>query len=152
MSSHQRTLQHAEAHCAEQGSKLTEKRKFVLLGLLQSGRALSAYELADYCREELGQTMPPMSVYRILEFLEDNRLVHKLKLASRYVACAHITCDHGHATPQFLICEVCHKVSEIDIKASTLKTLKDNVLNAGFTLASPQLELNCICNSCAETA
>ena len=76
----------------------------MLQGLLQSKQALSAYELADYCRDELGESMPPMSVYRILEFLEGVQLVHKLKLANRFVACDHITCDHKHGVPQFLIC------------------------------------------------
>ena len=100
MSIHKQALARAEAQCMEHGNKLTEKRKTVLLGLLQSERALSAYELADYCRDELGQPMPPMSVYRILEFLESEQLVHKLKLANRFVACVHITCDHSHAVSQ----------------------------------------------------
>lgn len=149
MSSHQKALDHAEKQCIDLGSKLTKKRKAVLLGLLQSKRALSAYELADYCRDELDESMPSMSVYRILEFLESNQLAHKLKLANRFVACAHITCDHQHAVPQFLICEQCYKVSELDIKASTMRALRDNVEKAGFKLASPQLEINCICDECA---
>ena len=37
-----------------------------------------------------------MSIYRILEFLESQQLVHKLKLTNRYVACVHITCNHEH--------------------------------------------------------
>ncbi|MEM7256231.1 MAG: transcriptional repressor [Pseudomonadota bacterium] len=99
MSSHQQVLARAEAQCLQNGSKLTKKRKAVLRGLLESNRALSAYELADYCKEQLGESMPPMSVYRILEFLEAEQLVHKLKLANRFVACVHITCDHKHAVP-----------------------------------------------------
>ena len=149
MPSYQQSLAHAEAQCAENGSKLTKKRKAVLLGLLQSDKALSAYELADYCRDELDESMPPMSVYRILEFLESEQLVHKLKLANRFVACIHITCGHKHATPQFLICEQCYKVSEIGLKESTLKALRTNVESAGFKLISPQLEMNCICDECA---
>lgn len=151
MSSYQAAIEHAENHCAAHGTKLTQKRKTVLLGLLHSEKALSAYELADYCRDELGEPLPQMSVYRILEFLESEQLVHKLKLANRFVACAHITCDHKHAVPQFLICEQCYRVSEIDIKKSTLRDIQNNVENAGFKLTSPQLELNCICDNCANT-
>ncbi len=147
--SYKKALAHAEAQCADSGSRLTQKRKVVLQGLLQTGQAMSAYELADFCRDELGEAMPTMSVYRILEFLEQEQLVHKLKLANRFVACIHITCDHKHAVPQFLICEQCYKVSEISIKESTLRTLRNNVETAGFTLASPQIELNCLCESCA---
>ncbi len=149
MSSHKQVLAHAEAQCADKGTKLTQKRKTVLQGLLQTQQAMSAYELADYCRDELGESMPPMSVYRILEFLEGEQLVHKLKLANRFVACVHITCDHKHAVPQFLICEQCHRVSEVSIKESTLRALRNNVETAGFKLASPQIELNCVCDTCA---
>lgn len=149
MNSFDKALNHAEAQCRENGSKLTDKRKTVLLGLLKSKRALSAYELTDYCRDELGETLPSMSVYRILDFLESEQLVHKLKLANRYVACSHIACDHKHAVPQFLICEQCHKVSELDIKSSTMRALHDNVKNAGYQLTNPQLELSCVCNECA---
>ena len=149
MSSYKKALAHAEAQCADSGSRLTKKRKAVLQGLLQSKQAMSAYELADFCRDELGESMPTMSVYRILEFLEDEQLVHKLKLANRFVACIHITCDHNHAVPQFLICEQCYKVSEVSIKESTLRALRNNVETAGFRLSSPQIEMNCLCESCA---
>ena len=149
MSNLKKALAHAQAQCLESGSKLTEKRKVVLQGLLQSKQAMSAYELADYCRDELGESMPPMSIYRILEFLESEQLVHKLKLANRFVACVHISCDHKHATSQFLICQQCYRVSEIDLKKSTLQTLRNNVENAGYKLVSPQLEIDCICDKCA---
>ena len=93
----QHILNHAEQQCLDNGSRLTEKRKKVLSGLLQSDRALSAYELVDYCNETYNESFAAMSVYRILEFLEQEQLVHKLNLANRYVACVHITCDHQHA-------------------------------------------------------
>lgn len=145
-------IDHAEQQCVSNGTKLTHKRKTVLLGLLKSNRALSAYELSDYCKEELGESMPPMSVYRILEFLEGEQLVHKLKLANRFVACVHITCDHQHAVPQFLICMNCNRVSEISISESILRTLRDNVDKAGYKLVSPQFEMNCLCKECENVA
>jgi len=148
MSSYKKALAHAEAQCVNNGSKLTKKRKAVLQRLLQSKQALSAYQIADYCRDELGESMPPMSVYRILEFLEGEQLVHKLKLANRFVACVHIACDHQHAVSQFIICEQCFRVAEITVKDTTLRALRDNVEHAGFKLVSPQLEINCVCEDC----
>jgi Fe2+/Zn2+ uptake regulation proteins len=41
-------LERAEKHCTELGGKLTEKRRQVLSGLLESPKALSAYELTDF--------------------------------------------------------------------------------------------------------
>lgn len=95
--------------------------------------------------------MPTMSVYRILEFLESQQLVHKLKLANRFVACIHIACDHQHAAPQFLICINCYKVAEVSIKESTINALRNSVDSAGYTLVSPQIELSCLCEDCAAT-
>jgi len=143
------TLDSAEQQCQLRGTRLTQKRKMVLKGLVSSKHAMTAYELVDYCNNELGETIPAMSVYRILEFLEEEKLVHKLKLANRYVACIHITCDHQHAVPQFLICTECYRVEEVDISRSTMSTLRRNVESAGFELVSEQIEVDCICSGCA---
>lgn len=145
-------LSHAEASCRERGTKLTEKRKRILTGLLQSQKALSAYDLIEYLREEYDDAPPPTSVYRILDFLAEENLVHKLKLANKYVACSHIACSHSHEVPQFLICDDCGSVTEIGIKKSLINTLKNNVEQAGYILKSPQLELHCLCQECAERA
>lgn len=142
-------LNHAEKHCKASGVRLTDKRKHVLTGLLKSQKALSAYELADFCRSEFNEAIPPMSVYRILDFLENENLVHKLHLANKYVACSHISCDHTHEVPQFLICDECSNVKEIGIKKTLINTLKRNVEQAGYLLKSPQLELHCLCQDCA---
>lgn len=145
-------LDHAETHCKQHGARLTVKRKRVLSGLLKSEKALSAYELIDYCKDEFGESIPAMSVYRILDFLQQERLVHKLNLANKYVACAHITCNHDHAVPQFLICRQCLKVKEISISKSTIDELENNVQEADFHLVSPQLEMNCLCDQCVNNA
>jgi len=145
-------LEHAENSCKARGVRLTNKRKQILAGLLHSDKALSAYELVDFCQEEYGESFPPMSVYRILEFLKNQHLVHKLDLANKYIACAHITCDHAHGVPQFLICGNCQRVEEITVKKSTITALTRNVENAGFHLVSPQLELNCLCIRCKNQA
>ena len=143
-------IDEAEHRCREQGARLTEKRKQVLSGLLSSDTALSAYELVDYCKTEYGQALPAMSVYRILNFLQEQHLVHKLNLANKYVACAHITCDHDHGVPQFLICGECQSVREISVAKSVINALNRSVDEAGYQLMSPQLEINCLCQECSE--
>jgi Fur family zinc uptake transcriptional regulator len=148
MANLQSIIDHAERHCQQHGTRLTDKRKLILSGLLKSNQAMSAYELIDYCKEEFGETLPAMSVYRMLEFLQEEQLVHKLNLANKFVACSHITCGHEHVTPQFLICGACQKVQEIGIDTNVLKKLEKNVSDAKFRLLSPQLEMSCICADC----
>jgi len=145
-------LDHAEASCHTSGARLTEKRKRVLTGLLGSPKAQSAYDLIDYMRSEFDESMQPTTIYRILDFLASENLVHKLHLANKYVACSHISCAHAHEVPQFLICNECDNVKEIGIKKTLINTLKRNVEEAGYVLQSPQLELHCLCQDCASKA
>lgn len=144
----EQVLNSAEQLCKSQNVRLTDKRKKVLTVLLKSVKALSAYEVIEVYKNEFGKTMPAMSIYRILDFLEGKCLVHKLNLANKYVACAHISCEHEHQISQFLICKKCQKVNEININKSIILEFQKNVENAGFHLVSPQLEMNCICNNC----
>jgi len=148
MSKYQYVIDRAEQLCRQNGTRFTVKRKRVLMSLLKSEKALSAYELIDLYTVEFGESMPAMSIYRILDFLEQEQFVHKLNLANKYVACSHITCDHAHDVPQFVICGSCQKVKEIRIKKITLDQLTKNISQAGFQLVSPQLEMNCICEAC----
>ncbi|MBC7003170.1 transcriptional repressor [Photobacterium sp. BZF1] len=144
-------MEHAEQNCKARGKQLTVKRKQVLYGLLHSERALSAYELIDYCKEQFEQSLQAMSVYRILEFLEQEHLVHKLKVSNKYVACSHILCDHEHGVPQFLICSKCNKIRELTIEQGMITHLQANARQEGFTVISPQLEINCVCDECIKS-
>ncbi|MBK7352455.1 MAG: transcriptional repressor [Nitrosomonas sp.] len=92
------------------GIKLTTKRKNVLIVLLNSTTSLSAYEIAEKYRDRFSESLPVMSVYRMLDFLIQGELVHKLESTGQYMSCAHITCNHEHEIPQFLICDHCHAV------------------------------------------
>jgi Fur family zinc uptake transcriptional regulator len=146
------TLSHAEQECAKNGARLTDKRKQVLESLLRSSRALSAYELIDQLEKEQGSKFAAMSVYRILDFLEQQVLVHKLNIANKYVACSHISCAHAHQVPQFLICGSCNKVQEIGIDKSMVDVLKSNIADAGFQLTSQQFEFSCVCKECSSSS
>lgn len=162
-SNHSAADQHASAHintvlakaadiCSRSGARLTDKRKRILELLLSSGTPLSAYEVADHYNRSAEQSMPAMSVYRIMDFLVAEQLAHKLASANKYVACSHIACSHQHEIPQFLICRKCQKVKEIAIKRSIVEELGENVAAAGFKLMNSQLELDCLCEACLKEA
>lgn len=141
-------VEQVEKTCKARGIRLTAKRQQVLLGLIHSGKAVSAYELVELCRERFGSSLPAMSVYRILSFLEMAGLAHKLKVANKYVACAHFSCDHEHGVPQFIICVKCDKVTEARLSGAVVDSVEGLVRTSGYRLLSPQLELSCICKSC----
>lgn len=148
----EKVLSKAATMCAQSGARLTDKRKRILELLLDSLTPMSAYEVADKYNKDSEQSMPPMSVYRILDFLVAEQLAHRLASANKYVACSHIACAHAHEVPQFLICRRCQKVTEIAIKRSIVEELRENVAAAGFKLMNSQLELDCLCEACVAKA
>lgn len=141
-------LEFAETHCKKRGKRLTKKRKIVLLVLLSSQKAISAYELVDCCKNKFNEIIPAMSVYRILDFLEGQGLAHKLSLVNKYVACSHIVCQHENNFSQFLICEKCQHVEEITIDLLAQESLQTVINKTGFHLNNPQLEINGVCDKC----
>ncbi len=67
----------AQDICNHSGGRLTSKRKGILELMLLSNVPLSAYEVTDKYNKSTGSSMAAMSVYRILDFLETEQLVHK---------------------------------------------------------------------------
>ncbi|HDM8183885.1 Fur family transcriptional regulator [Vibrio harveyi] len=144
-------IKHVEVSFKARGKQLTSKRKLVLKVLVHADRALSAYELVDYCKAHFEQNIQAMSVYRILDFLEGEHLAHKLKVSNKYIVCSHILCEHEHGVPQFLICSKCNKISEQAIDPNLIHGLQSHAKEEGFTVVSPQLEINCVCDDCAKS-
>ena len=77
---------HAERVCKERSQKLTPIRRQVLQALLASHRPLGAYEIIDALAKSLPRPAP-ITVYRALDFLRDNGLVHRIESRNAFVAC-----------------------------------------------------------------
>ena len=146
-------LRAAEVSCAENGARLTQRRRQVLSELMQSSSPLSAYEVLDLCNRSTTSAMPAMSVYRILDFLEQPLLVHRLSTSNKYVSCAHIACDHKHfQATHFLLCEGCSSVEEVDATEEASEALEQMAKTVGFKLTTQQFELSGICTTCQNSA
>ena len=146
-------LRAAEVSCAENGARLTQRRRQVLSELMQSSSPLSAYEVLDLCNRSTTSAMPAMSVYRILDFLEQQLLVHRLSTSNKYVSCAHIACDHKHSqATHFLLCEGCSSVEKVDATEEASEALEQMAKTVGFKLTTQQFELSGICTTCQNSA
>ncbi|MFP8835142.1 transcriptional repressor [Hydrogenophaga sp. XSHU_21] len=105
----QRALAIARTRCDANQAQLTDLRALVLELLLLRGKATKAYDLlADMSARQPG--VAPMTVYRALDFLVEQHLVHKVIATSSFVVCDHA--DHPHDDPVFLICERCGSATE----------------------------------------
>jgi Fur family transcriptional regulator, zinc uptake regulator len=141
-------LDHAEHVCAQRAQKFTPLRRQVLRALLSSHRPLGAYEII----EELARAAPrpaPITVYRALDFLMANGLVHRIESRNAYLACAH---DHDStALVAFLICERCGAVGEIPA-ASIADSLRAAAGALGFASKLSVVEITGTCAHCQQAA
>jgi len=139
-------IAYAEAQCAARAQKLTPMRRRVLEALLESHNPLGAYEIIERLAHNNGRPAP-ITVYRALDFLRDNGLVHRIESRNAFVACGH---NHaGDDLVVFLICERCGAVGE-GPGAAVAQALKASSRAAGFSPKSPLIEIVGICSHCRQ--
>ena len=96
MSNIETAILKAEQRCRDHGSRLTPRRRQVLRALIEAGEPISAYGLLEVCNTQGLDAMPAMSMYRILDYLVEQQLAHRLESSKKYVACSHINCCTEH--------------------------------------------------------
>ena len=138
----------AQQRCALSGKRLTKNREKVLLVLLSAHVPLSAYQIVSEYKCHFKDRLSAMSVYRALQFLVELRLVHRLETTNQYMACSCETVDYEDKTSQFLICNKCQAVQELDVSQQVVCELKTGAESRGFHLVGPQLELHGLCGNC----
>lgn len=137
-------LAHAEDVCSKRGQKLTPVRRRVLEALLSSHRPLGAYDVIEHLARHVARPAP-ITVYRALDFLIENGLVHRIESRNAFLACAH---NHeSSATVAFLICERCGSVGEIAAPAVT-QPLLDEARATGFSPRMTVVEMTGVCGNC----
>jgi Fur family zinc uptake transcriptional regulator len=144
-------LHRAHGVCQQRGAKLTELRRLVLGLILDSASPSGAYELLDRLRQTRRSAAPP-TVYRALDFLLDQGLIHKVERLSAFVACV-AGCTAGpdeklHTeTVQFLICHGCGRVIEMrnhDVSA----VLQAAAKQVRFRISNVTIEAQGVCSTC----
>lgn len=139
-------IAHAEKLCTQRAQRLTPMRRQVLEALLASHKPLGAYEIMDRLATDRSRPAP-VTVYRALDFLRDNGLVHRIESRNAFVACVR---EHAEADPVvFLICDHCGAVGEA-AGGNIAEALKVSARAAGFQPKSPVIEIAGVCSHCRE--
>ena len=134
----------AESLCRERGVRLTPQRRQVLSIVADSDVPLGAYEILQQL--QIGQPgAAPPTVYRALEFLLEQGLVHRLATLQAYMVCDHPGCSHQS---QFLICSDCGFVKEME-DSNIQQSLDDAASKAGFASRGEVVEIVGRCGRCA---
>ena len=136
-------LVRAEALCRLSGARLTPLRRRVLELVWGSHRAVKAYDLLAALDDGEGAAKPP-TVYRALEFLMAQGLVHRIDSLNAFIGCPQPEARHS---AQFLICGGCGEVSEMNA-ASIDRAVLDRAADSGFALSRKIIELHGRCPRC----
>src|SRR5262245_10750144 len=139
-------LAHAEAVCAERGQRFTPIRRQVLEALLSSPRPPGAYDVIEELAKRVARPAP-ITVYRALEFLMEQGLVHRIESRNAFLACAH---NHdASSSVAFLICERCGAVGEI-VATPVTQSLVEGARASGFVPRMTVVEMTGVCANCGK--
>ena len=104
---------------------------------------MGAYEVLDALRLQLPSAKPP-TVYRALDFLQQQGLVHRLESLNAFIGCSHPESPHDS---QFLICRDCGEVEELE-DSGVDQTLGRALKACGFHAEDRMVEVTGRCARC----
>jgi len=138
-------MERAEAACARHGVRLTDLRAAVLRLIIEANEPVGAYALLDRLRQSHDNAKPP-TVYRALDFLLAQGLIHRVERLNAFVFCME---EGAHAHPaQFLICGSCGQVKELE-DAGVEASIGAASRAAGFIPRRVIVEIEGTCARCA---
>jgi Fur family transcriptional regulator, zinc uptake regulator len=138
-----KAVQTADKLCTERGVQLTPIRLKVLELIWESHRAVKAYDLLDQMKP-LQQSAKPATVYRALDFLLEQGLIHRIESLNAFIGC---NCSERQHELLLLICVQCQEVEERP-GLMVMEALEREIEQANFTVHSKALEIQGVCYHC----
>lgn len=138
-------LDRAENICKKKDVRLTRLRKKILELIWQSHAPLGAYDLMDMLQATSDrERVAPPTVYRSLDFLLEQGLIHKVHSLNAYIGCNSPAQTHSNA---LFICSTCGYTDEVH--SSTIQ----QAINLGasqnrFSVRTHVLEVLGLCERC----
>lgn len=142
-----RALRAAEQVCLDRGANLTPIRRKVLELVWESHRAVKAYDLLDRIKP-YEQAAKPATVYRALDFLMEQGLIHRVESLNAFIGCS---CSESQHEQLLLICKQCQEVEERPALA-VMEAVAREIKEAGFVVHRKAIEIHGLCAQCATQA
>ncbi len=138
-------LDKAAELCSQRGARLTQIRRRVLELIWSSHRPIGAYSILEVLKEERANAAPP-TVYRAIDFLLEQGLVHRIQSQNAFIGCPNPDPGHQH-NGMFLICTDCGNAVELE-ESKIDRLLKSSASNQGFVIESRTVEAAGLCPDC----
>ena len=140
-----RLIDQATELCDKRNLRFTRLRKQVLELVCKADQPVGAYHLLDELRES-GRSAAPPTVYRALDFLLEQGLVHRLATNNTYLACAHPQQPHAAV---FLVCSQCGHTQEVHT-GGVIDQLRRQAEQFDFAIEHASVELTGLCSRCRQ--
>lgn len=140
----EKAIHTAEQLCNHRGVRFTPIRREVLELIWESHRAIKAYDLLDRIKSHV-RTAKPATVYRALDFLLEQGLIHKVESLNAFIGCSFSDRRHEQL---LLTCVQCHEVEERPGER-VMEAIAEELEQAAFTLQRKAIEIHGICGRCA---
>lgn len=138
-------LEQAKSVCLQRGARFTRIREQVFLLLTKHTGAVGAYDLLEELKA-IDPAAKPATIYRALDFLNQQGFVHKIESVNAFVLCDHFSdCNHP---VQLLICDECGHVEEIQSNNLDL-TIRAMADASGFNISHQIVEAHGKCKNCS---
>jgi Fur family zinc uptake transcriptional regulator len=137
-------LEQAAHLCQQRGVRLTPLRRQVLELVWQTHKPIGAYTILELMSKQQEKHAAPPTVYRALDFLLEQGLIHRISSLNAFIGCWHPQTAH---VAQFLICENCGNATEFE--AHQINTdIAQTAEQFGFKIKKQTIELTGLCYYC----
>lgn len=136
-------LAEAEDICAAKDLRFTDIRRNVLELVWTNHGPIKAYDILERLDSRIAAIKPP-TVYRALDFLVENGLVHKLDSLNAFAGCSH---PLKHSECYFLICTQCGEAKEC-CNTALSEVILDIADENKFQVHHTTLEISGECGEC----
>ncbi len=131
------------AICQVRGVRFTELRKQVFELVCASHKPIGAYDILDTFQKRGRKTAPP-TVYRALEFLIEQGLIHRITSLNAYIGCDFPQEPHRG---QFVVCKLCGEATEL-VSHTIERCITAAAEKLDFQVQSRVIEILGICSVC----
>ncbi|MGY0218551.1 Fur family transcriptional regulator [Endozoicomonadaceae bacterium StTr2] len=138
----------ADEVCRDKNVRLTPLRRRVFELVWQHHRPVGAYDLLAELAKEEGRNAAPPTVYRALDFLLEQGLIHRINSLNAYIGCTAPGCNHQGC---FLICHRCKTTLEVDSE-QLLKSIRTEAGLHDFLPQQAMVEVTGLCPNCRGAA
>lgn len=140
-----KAINEAKNICQEYGLRFTDSRKEVFEKIIANHAPTKAYDILDELQKDNKNVKAPI-VYRALDFLMENGLIHRLHSFNSYVKCSHPK-KHNHC--YFMICNKCNSIEEC-CSLNLSKDIEKIGKSKQFKIENVAIEIEGTCFECLE--